>query len=168
MDIYVINTESASNVDKGLLDKFVKKSFSNEEKRIEHSFAYLMLDRILRENYGIKDSELIFKNNKPMLKNKEKCFSLSHSAELLAIAVSDFNCGVDIEKMKGRDYVSIAKRMKLSCSNIKEFYSEWTRYEAKYKLGEQYKATKTFDIEEYMLTAVSANEDETFELYIQI
>ena len=59
-------------------------------------------------------------------------FSISHSEELIAIAFSDSNCGVDIEKIKLREFKRIADRMKFNAETLGEFYQEWTKYEATY------------------------------------
>ena len=121
---------------------------------------------ILREKYNIEDREIIFEDKKPFLKNKTKYFSLSHSSEKIALAFSDFDCGIDIEKVKPRDFESIAKRMNFECNNLEDFYQAWTNYEASYKLGKEASNQFFCPIEEYVLTAVSTNPKEIFDLYI--
>ena len=169
MDIFIINVYGADNVKSELLEEFRHKEFKNKSKEKVHCFSYLMTDRILKEVYNIEQRETEFVNGKPYLKSREKFFSISHSGEYIALAFSDNDCGVDIEQIKNRDYVSIAERMKLNVTNQKEFYSEWTKYEAEYKLGGRgiYKNITQTVFENYMITAVSENPQETFEIYIQ-
>ena len=108
-----------------------------------------------------------FKNKKPYLKNRRKYFSISHSNEYIALCFSDFDCGVDVERIKERDYKSIAERMHFDSNSLEEFYFDWTKYEAVYKLGCEFKSYKNFQFEDYVVTTVSANSDEEFQIYIQ-
>ena len=167
MDIFIINKKNTNNISDDLLREFEHKNFSNKKKWQEHCLAYLMLDRILKEVYKISDREIEFINNKPHLRNKKKFFSLSHSEDYVVIAFSNSDCGIDIELIKERDYKKIAKRMKLRSNSIEEFYYDWTKYEAEYKLKNKTKSLHQTRIENYILTAVSSNPQEIFEIYIQ-
>lgn len=167
MDIFVINTSAADNINTELLEEFRHKEFKNKVKEKEHCFSYLIADRILREVYGLENRDLEFVNGKPYLRTREKFFSLSHSGEYVVLVFSGNECGVDIEQIKNRDYVSIAERMKFNVSTLNEFYSEWTKYEAEYKLGGRCKSIMQTPFENYMITAVSECSQETFEIYIQ-
>jgi len=167
MDIFIINKSDINNIKPDLLKQFQFKDITNEEKLKEHCLAYLMLDRILKEFYKTDNRAIEFVNKKPYLKNREKFFSISHSEEFLAIGFSDSECGLDIEKIKNRDFLSIAKRLKFECNTLEEFYKEWTKYEAEYKLGEKSKSIKQFILENYVITALSNNIKEDFIIYIQ-
>ena len=98
-----------------------------------------------------------------------KYFSISHSEDLIAIAFSDSNCGVDIEKVKLREFTGISERMGFEANTLGEFYQEWTRYEAMYKLGKdtEYGSVASYDLDDYALTAVSEDPCEEFELFYQ-
>ena len=135
MDIFVVNISDAENIKPELLEAFRHKEFSNLKKKKEHCFSYLMLDRILKEVYKIQNREIEFLNSKPYLKSREKFFSLSHSGEYLVIGFSDNECGVDIEKIKPRDYKAISERMNFGSNTLEDFYKDCTKYEAEYKLG---------------------------------
>lgn len=167
MDIFLINKSDVEHISGELLSEFQKRSISAFEKQLQHNLSYLMVDRILREVYGIENREISFEGRKPVLRNSEKCFSVSHSGEFIALAFSDCNCGVDIEQNKLRDFERIAKRMKLACNTQEEFYTEWTKYEAAYKMGEKPQIFKSFKYEDYTVSACSKNISETFEIYIQ-
>ena len=167
MDIFVIEIVDADNVHKELLQSFQKREISNPERWNAHCFSYLMIDRILRDFYNIEKREIVFDGKKPVLKTGEKHFSLSHSGGLVALAFSDYNCGVDIEQIKLRDFENISKRMGFKCETLGEFYDCWTRYEAEYKLSVPSQRTKTFKLEGYSLSATSTNIKEDFEIYMQ-
>lgn len=167
MDIYIIKIVSADEVHKQILKEFQKKEFTDEEAWNRHCLSYLMLDRILREVYSIENREIIFDNKKPKLAFGEKMFSISHSKEYIALAFSDSNCGIDIEKNSPRDFKKISERMNFNTNSEEEFYRLWTRYEAEFKLGENIESEKTFLFEDYTITAVSSNLVEKFEIFVQ-
>ena len=156
MDIFVIEIVDADNVHMELLKQFQKKEISNPKKWNEHCFSYLMVDR-----------DIVFNGKKPFLKNRKKFFSVSHSNDFIALAFSDYDCGVDIEKIKIREFEDISKRMGFKCNTLEEFYNEWTRFEAEYKLGKPAQKFKKFHFDEYIITAASVNIQEEFEIYIQ-
>ena len=162
MDIFVINRAGLSNIPSRTLLKFKKREISNEDRLNQHCQAYYLLDRILRDNYRIEDREIAFDGTRPYLKSLKKYFSLSHSADYIALAFSDTPCGVDLEKNKKRDYVALAKRLKFDVKNEGAFYIAWTKYEAEYKMGMKSQSIKTYVLDGYYLTAVSSEIDENF------
>lgn len=169
MDIFIIKVVDADEVHKELLKEFEKKQISDSKKWNTHCLSYLMVDRILKEVYKIENREIVFKNKKPILKTGEKRFSISHSEDYIALAFSDFDCGIDIEKIRSRDFKKIAERMNFKCETLEEFYFEWTKFEAEFKLGKDKNLAfiKNYKIQDYVLTVVSENLDEKCELYFQ-
>ncbi len=167
MDIFIIETIDADNVHKELLKEFQKKEISNEKKLNQHCLSYLMVDRILRDFYKMENREIVFNGKKPFLKTREKFFSISHSENFIALAFSDYDCGIDIEKIKLRNFEEISNRMGFKCNTLEEFYNEWTKYEAEYKLGKPAQKFKKLHFEDYIITASSVNIQEEFEIYIQ-
>ncbi len=167
MDIFVIEIIDADNVHKELLKEFQKKEISNPKKWNEHCLSYLMTDRILRDFYKIENREIEFRGKKPFLKNRQKFFSISHSGDFIALAFSDNDCGIDIEKIKIREFEEISRRMGFKCNTLEEFYNEWTKYESEYKLGKPAQKFKKYRFDEYIITAASVNIQEVFEIYIQ-
>ena len=169
MDIFIIETTNVEKVKIETLKLFQKKDISDENKWKVHCLSYLLVDKFLEEVYGIESREIVFEEGKPMLIDGGKYFSISHSEDLIAIAFSDTNCGVDIEKIKLREFKKIAERMKFEAETLGEFYEEWTKYEAIYKLGKniEYGSTASFDLDEYALAAVSEDPCEEFEIFFQ-
>lgn len=165
MDVFVIEIKDADNVHMELLREFQKKEISDSEKWNQHCFSYLMVDRILKEFYKLEDREIVFEEKKPVLKSGKKHFSISHSGKYAALAFSDFNCGIDIEEIKQRDFEKISKRMGFVCSNLEEFYKAWTTFEAEYKLAAKAKSNGFYCLDNYSLAVVSENPQEDFELW---
>lgn len=167
MDIFIINSSISDKIDKSLLYSFQKKSISSENYKNNHCLSYLITDKILKEVYNIENREIFFDSGKPFIKDNTKFLSISHSCEYIALAFSDYPCGIDIEKIRPRDYKKIAKRMKFSVCDIGDFYACWTKYEAEYKLNNKPESLYQFILEDYYVTAVSMSHQENFEIYIQ-
>ena len=169
MEIFIININNAEKVSEETLKHYQKKDISVEEKRKIHCLSYLLVDKFLEEVYGIESREVVFDEGKPMLVDGGKYFSISHSGDLIVIAFSDSNCGIDIEQIKLREFQSISERMGFDANTLGEFYEEWTRYEALYKLGtsNEYGSIASYDLDDYALTAVSEDPCEEFELFYQ-
>lgn len=169
MEIFIIEISNAEKVKEETLRQFQKKNISDEDKWKTHCLSYLLVDKFLEEVYGIESREIVFDEGKPILIDGGKHFSISHSEDLIAIAFSDSNCGVDIEKIKLREFAKISERMGFEAETLGEFYQEWTKYEALYKLGKniEYGSVANFDLDDYALTAVSEDPCEEFEIYFQ-
>ena len=169
MEIFIIEINNAEKVKEETLKQFQKKEISDENKWKAHCLSYLLVDKFLEEVYGIESREIVFDEGKPILIDGGKHFSISHSGDLIAIAFSDSNCGVDIEKIKLREFQSISERMGFEANTLGEFYEEWTRYEALYKLGtnNEYGSIANYDLDDYALTAVNEDPCEEFELFYQ-
>lgn len=169
MDIYIIEICNAEKVKPETLRQFQKKEITDENTWKVHCLSYLLVDKFLEEVYGIESREIVFEDGKPILIDGGKHFSISHSEDLIAIAFSDSNCGIDIEKIKLREFKKIAERMKFEAETLGEFYEEWTKYEAIYKLGKniEYGSIASFDLDEYALAAVSEDPCEEFEIFFQ-
>ena len=169
MDIFIIETTNVEKVKIETLKLFQKKDISDENKWKIHCLSYLLVDKFLEEVYGVESREIVFEDGKPMLIDGGKYFSISHSENLIALAFSDTNCGVDIEKIKLREFKKISERMNFEAETLGEFYQEWTKYEALYKLGKnvEYGSVANFDLDDYTLTAVSEDPCEEFEIFFQ-
>ena len=113
--------------------------------------AYLMLQDLLREHYGI-EGDLLFTYNeygKPMLSRRgsqndmndvasQPYFSISHCKKAIAVAVDTMPIGIDIETIRHPSKSLIEKTMNTqeqqqiatSENPDKEFTALWTRKEA--------------------------------------
>lgn len=108
------------------------KIYYTFEKVNSHEFLF----HVLEKNYGVLSRALRYgKNGKPYLSDEGPYFSLSHSHDLTAIAVSDEEIGLDAEFLKNdRKYTRIVAA--LSPAERKEivdrenFFRHWTAKES--------------------------------------
>lgn len=140
--IYVAKISDYCNND--ILPSYTKleiKRLTNEKIIQQKRATYGLLRQIIFDNYGIDEDFQDFykKDGKPFC--KKFCFSISHSHHLVAIAISDNDVGIDIEKIDfTKNYIKIAKfiatekELKL-CKDIQSVTKLWTQKEAIFKLG---------------------------------
>lgn len=141
MEIFIVN-----NIDKDLnilsYKKFVDKSYYNKEfSNPEQIIAHMLEYYLLRKKHHIQDTILFNKYGKPLINNKTH-YSLSHSLGCCAIAISNCEIGIDIEKARKLNklfkyrfftknelqQIDISKNPKIKEIEI------WTRKEALYKM----------------------------------
>ena len=75
----------------------------NLSRNHKHNFLVNILINKLKEYFNIsisKDDIIYDKNGKPYLKNNQKKFNFSYSDELAIIGISNYNLGIDVEKVK--------------------------------------------------------------------
>ncbi len=144
------------------LEKFSDgKSYSLEEKYIEHLCWIYLVNRVGLSYLGIVDTSIIYEDKKPVLKSGEYNFSVSHCENIVVVGFSRNNIGVDTERMRERNFERLAKRYDISPTK-EEFYKFWTKYEAVIKLGSTPKQVISKIIEnDYMLTCVLDSDKET-------
>lgn len=122
--------------------------FRHEAGRRQSVAAYRLLQRALREEYGITEPQelAIGEHGKPTLKDHPEIhFSLSHCRVAVACAVSDRPVGIDIESI--RSYRPELAAYVLSEADLQEvmqaerpdveFIKRWTQKEAFLKLTGQ-------------------------------
>lgn len=105
--------------------------YNNINKPIR-KIQFLIGRMLIYENYGYN----FFINEKGKICTENKYISLSHSENLVILAISKRKIGVDIENItKQRDFENIGKFLNFSdeFENNIEFYSQFTAYEADYK-----------------------------------
>lgn len=84
---------------------YIEKNISSQD----------FLSKILKENYNIDKYELIYNEyGKPFLKDNNLFFNISHDNNLVVIAISDKNIGIDIE------YLTYNRFVLKKCFNEKE------------------------------------------------
>lgn len=168
MNIYYINIEKfKKNHNKNFLSKYSDREFKNEKRFYEYSIGRYLIKNVAQKIYKIEDSEIIInKNGKPIFKNSNLHFSLSHSNDYV-IACFDINqCGIDIEFLKKRDFKKIAGYYGENIQTSEEFYKYWTLKEASYKLGKEVKDSYSMIFKNnYCLTIVS---EQIFDKNIEI
>lgn len=70
------------------------KNISSEKRKLEFLASRVLLQMLLPESPKI----IYTPNGKPFLKNSTKKISISHSADFVAIFISEYEIGIDIER----------------------------------------------------------------------
>lgn len=123
-----------SNVKEHLLKR-------HDKARRESLMGYLLLTYAISKYYGkLTVVDLDYSNNKPFIINSNLKFNLSHSNNVVALALSDeYNIGIDIERIRPLD-MRLARRIAndIELIDIKsgfDLISLWTKKEAFVKLN---------------------------------
>ena len=114
--------------------------YKKHDDRKRSVLAFVLLQRTLREEYGITEvSEFVYNEfGKPSLPNLPIHFSLSHCKDAVACAVSDNNVGIDVEGIVpynpnvARRVCTVAELETLTQSENQdtEFIKMWTMKES--------------------------------------
>lgn len=98
--------------------------------------SWIFLKEIIKENYNLNIDELDLCYNdfkKPYFKDNPFFFNISHSKDIIAIAISSKEVGVDIQVIENNTYVNrLAKKMNLN-DDIYEVIKKFSSLEAYYK-----------------------------------
>lgn len=149
------------NIDKVDLSSISTK-FVSEKRNLEYSIGRLLVRYGAFEFFGVDDVKIDETFAKPRIVDDKFYFSISHSHDYVAVAFDNAEIGFDIEKIKDKNYEKIAQRMNFNCKNLKEFYQEWTKYEAIYKSG--INIAENFRFKDYMC-AISGNVINSIKFY---
>ena len=159
------------------------ESCSNPDVRRQKYYLWKLLENALMHSFGLKIEKLnIWRSSCGKWECEECCFSLSHSNDFVAVAVSEKPIGVDIEKCDELRFTeALAKRITTAPENDKINSLEksvqgkalnilWTKKEAVFKLlgnkafqpsdietSEYASVTKEFkcEDEQYIITVAS-------------
>ena len=159
MDIFYINIAEFKNAhDRDFLIPYSDKNFKSEKRFFEYGIGRYLVKNVAKEFYGIDDTEIIVKDTgKPVFKNSDLQFSLSHSNNIIMACFDYAPCGLDIEFIKHRDIEKLAQHYEQNFSDLEDFYEFWTLKEASYKLDSEVKAKYCTKFENYYLAIVSNN-----------
>ena len=148
MEIFYFNITPLRN--KYIFEEKLKEVSPNRLQKIERlkkqDYKYRclgagLLPNFIRDRYGIDDEIIFGKHGKPHFKNVKKSFNISHSGNYVIIAASDYNIGIDIQRMEKRNQL-VAERNFCTgeCAYINEndneeikrqrFHEIWTIKEA--------------------------------------
>lgn len=151
------------------IDKFLKthqKDFlipyadieiKTQKRFREYAIGRYLVTRIAKEFYKIKDTQII-KNEtgKPVFKNANLHFSISHSKNIVIACFDKSPCGIDIEYIKERDLKELSKYFDKNFETTEDFYKFWTTKEATFKSNNAHYFTHSyFDIKNYCLSISS-------------
>lgn len=102
----------------------MKVFYTRKEKNSE-----AFCKKILRERYGVEPEILRGENGKPYLADSPLKIGISHSGELLALAVGDCEVGLDIELRREIQRCSLLRRMD-EREREEDFFRLWTAKES--------------------------------------
>lgn len=129
-----------------LENTFISKYTDSKMKEVSlKAWSYLYQILINDYNIDINDINIIYNDyNKPYLLNTNLYFNISHSYNIIAIIISDNECGIDIEYIDETKNIQkliskISSKKELinyykSQDKIKYFYEIWTKKEAYFKM----------------------------------
>lgn len=83
--------------------KYKIKKYKKKMRKIQAITGEILLKNLLKKHYKIDYKDLTFylnKYNKPYIKNKNIYFNISHSYNYVAVAISNKEIGIDIEKIR--------------------------------------------------------------------
>lgn len=190
-EVYLMRlSESCSDIYTKMLDLVGEEKRSklvnikNREYQLQTILAEVLLRVILCTHFGFTNENIVLErdaNGKPYLKNELVHFNISHSESLVAVAVSDRDVGVDLEKIrdvnvklvdryftkKEREYISV---------NLPDwqtrFFEVWTKKEAILKMSgvglrvklneletEDCTTVKTFNLDGFVLSVCGEDQN---------
>jgi len=131
------------------------QELNDEMAKIQNILSYLLLRKILNDN-NIKMYDNHFnycKNGKPYFENSNIKFSISHSNNLIAVAIDDNDLGIDVEQIK-----------KVNNNIINQVYSKEEQTIYKNKLNNEEFFCKTWTIKESFVKATGQGMNINFNL----
>lgn len=155
---YLKKSEILPNIDLKKLELLDDgRKFLLDFKKYEHLMGLYLVKFVGKNFFNLKDTTIVLKNRKPYFLDSKIFFSITHSNDIILAAFETSNIGVDVEYMKERDYKALLERYGENINNPtkEQFYKFWTKEEAKFKLGSDFKSICTTTLEDnYMLTCV--------------
>lgn len=154
-DCMTYNFKNINDFDSESVDEFYNEIYPSKKKRIakyRKRERYLsavageiLLAELLEDVYKIDYCSLEFRTNmygKPYLESKDIYFNISHSYDMVIVAVADKEIGVDIEKIRDTSYETVnifatekEQRYIFSAKNntLKRLFEIYTLKEAYFK-----------------------------------
>lgn len=117
---------------------------TNAEVRRQKYFVWKLLEYALERSFGLKSATLAFDKEGGRYFCDKAFFSLSHSGNVVAVAVSRDRVGVDVERVSDRDTDRLAQRVFTAeeaaqyaalpeAEKVRFFFRAWTMKEALFK-----------------------------------
>ncbi len=128
MDVYFFNITVLRNRDvfneklKEVSESRIKKikKLKNTDDRLRSLGAGLLMN-FVRKQYHVKEELRMDKFGKPYFVNSKIHFNISHSGNFVVMAVSDWNIGIDVQRMKlVRNRVAEKNFLPRECEYINE------------------------------------------------
>ena len=135
--VFIIENNIYQTIKNNILPKNIIErvsKYKTEKDYINSFVAWNYLLKILEEEYNIINP-IIYENDyhKPFIEGIN--FNISHSNNLIAVAISKENVGIDIEMVNSIKDLSLIKQKIFDDVNIDDetLIKKWTKIEAKFK-----------------------------------
>jgi hypothetical protein len=139
--------------------------YKSEKRNVEYQIGRFLTKYIGKVLYKISDTDIKTVDKRPEFINSDIKFSISHSEDYVAVAFSEKEVGLDIEKYKERDLEKFSKYLKQDFKTQDELYNYWTNFEAKYKSKITNGYEQNFKLGEYYIGLSSLKKDEIIKFY---
>lgn len=111
--------EKVKEVSKERLEKIERLKKTDDKLRC---LGAGLLINYIKDKYNINDDIMVAKNGKPHFTTTKMSFNISHSGNYVVIVVSEFNIGIDIQRMEKHNHLIAEKNFCTSeCAYINEF-----------------------------------------------
>ena len=130
-----------------------KSDIKNKKRNENYQLGRFLVRYGAKFFFNLDNVEIVLQGKKPIEKNNLFYFSISHSADVVAVAFDRHDVGLDVELMKERNFQKIAKYLHVNVETPQEFYRYWTSYEAQYKSKKQ--NLSSFILDDYMFSICS-------------
>ena len=168
MEVFYINVEKFKKChNKDFLIPYADTKLNIEKRFWEYTIGRYLVKTVAKERYNIKDVEIVLdKHLKPVFKNANLFFNISHSKNIVIACFDKNPCGIDIEYIKKRDLSKLSNYFNQTFGSLEEFYKFWTYKEASYKLQEKvYDSYFSKFQNNYCLTVVSNQKIDIQKIY---
>jgi phosphopantetheinyl transferase len=136
---YALLEKYLNSCDKNRYDKII-----NIKQKQQFLIARYLLNKLLSDYYNIDYKTLIIniaQYGKPYIANSNLCFNISHSSNLIIVAISNNCLGIDVEQIKAIDNHNLYNAMLdkvihpyehnfIKKTQIEDFYKAWCIKEA--------------------------------------
>lgn len=138
MQIFYIEVDKfKKSHDKNFLIQYADAKFTSEKRFYEYTIGRYLVKHVAQKYYNINDTDIIKNaNGKPIFKNANLYFSISHSKNIVIACLDIYPCGIDIEYIKNRNLNKLSEYFDKNFKTLEDFYKFWTTQEATYKVNQ--------------------------------
>ena len=159
MEIYYIDIdEFKKHKGRGFLEPYNDIKIKNEKRFFEYTIGRYLVKTIAKDIYNLNNTDIVINDKgKPVFKEGQLCFNISHSKNMVVACFDKNPVGIDIEFIKNKDLAKFSNYFKRDFKDLEDFYKFWTYKEAIYKLGDNAKSTDFFKYKnKYYITVASS------------
>ena len=158
---------------RNFLDQVNKYKEDNQRRRSFFSW-YLLYLKLVERKINVSNLKVEFnENGKPLIEGIN--FNISHSHNLVAVAISSHEVGIDLELVEEKDNEKIAKKImneeeyQKYLKNKEYFYKVWTKKEAYLKrkgLALDFALNKDYKIDDVVSYYIQDEDDHYYYLSV--